>query len=191
MRIGLTLSSWMRRNHDILHNILHIVLLGLQIVATFWIGFTANAIQNQNYEIQKSLYDFEPQISGFTNGIIWVYEHKYEAVANVEILINSPHAGNFTLQINKFYPFEQYLEPERIAENHLSLQNEIRDVTFPQAYKYRGDVKLIAHIYPKQNLSETYFFVGVLEFEIVYCDLPENKMYNRFFNGTVFYEFVQ
>jgi len=181
----------MRRNHDILHNILHIVLLGLQIGATFWIGFTANAIRNQNYEIQKSLYDFEPQISGFTNGIIWVYEHKYETVANVEILINSPHAGNFTLQISKFYPFEQYLEPERIAENHFNLQNKIRDVTFPQAYRYRGDVKLIAYIYPKQNLSEIYFFVGVLEFEIVYYDSSENKMYSKFFNGTVFYEFTQ
>lgn len=112
-------------------------------------------------------------------------------MANVEILINSPHAGNFTLQIRKFYPFEQYLEPERIAENHFSLQNKIRDVTFPQAYKYKGDVKLIAYIYPKQNLSEIYFFVGVLEFEIVYCDLSENKMYNKFFNGTVYYEFVQ
>jgi len=59
VKFGLTLFSWMRQNYDILHNILHIVLLGLQIVATFWIGFTANAIRNQNYEIQKALYDFE------------------------------------------------------------------------------------------------------------------------------------
>jgi hypothetical protein len=183
----LEICSWIRKNHGILH----IVLLALQLGAAFWIGWTANTIQNQNYSIQKALYDFEPQISGFVNGIIWVYEHKYQAVANIEVLINAPHSGNFTLQISKFYPFEQYLEPGRSQENHLNLQDKVRDAMFPQAYRYRGDVNLVAYVYLKHNLTETYFFAGVLEFEIVYYDVPRNKMHSKLFNGTVYFEFSE
>ena len=142
-------------------------------------------------KFKKTLYDFEPQISGFTNGIIWIYQYKYQAVANIEVLVNSPHSGNFTLQVNRFYPKTEYLDPERLGENHMDLQNPVRDTTYPQAYRFRADVNLIAYIYPKQNLTELYFNAGVLEFQIVYCDVPKNIIHNEFFNGTVWFEFAQ
>ena len=176
-----------------MHDILHIVLLLAQIVIICQFYTIANTIQSQNYEIQKALYDFEPQISGFVNGIIWVYEYKYEATANIEILINAPHSGNFTLMISKFYPTSENLDPEKLYLNHFELKENVRDVTYPQAYKFKGDIKLYAHIYPKSDMPENivYFNAGVLEFEIVYYDVAENKMYIQLFNGTVWFEFSE
>jgi len=40
--------------------------------------------------LRSQYYD----VTKFVNGIIWVYQYKYQAVANIEILINSPHSGN-------------------------------------------------------------------------------------------------
>ncbi len=184
--------NWIKKEHKSLN----ILLVVFQIVIAFWIGWsanrigeTANIIQRQNYEIQKALYDFEPQISGFVNGRIWVYEHQYQAVADIEVLINAPHTGNFTLIISQFYPYEQYIDLEEW--NHLTLQESIRDTTFPQAYRFRAEVNLRASITPKQNLTVFAFYAGALEFEIVYCDVPENKMYLEYFNGSVWFQFSE
>jgi hypothetical protein len=180
--------KWLKNNHDSLH----VSLLIIQVIGVIFIGIFANNIQSQNYQIQKTLYDFEPQISGFTNGIIWVYQHEYQATANIEILINSPHSGNFTLQVNRFYPKTEYLDPERLGENHLDIQSPIRDAVYPQAYRFRADVNLIAYICPKQNLTNIAFFnAGMLEFQIVYNDIPRKAIYTKLFNGTVYFEFAQ
>jgi len=173
------------------HDSIHVILLVAQLLGVIAIGIFTYNIQAQNYGIQKALYDFEPQISGFCNGIIWVYEHKYQAVANIEVLINAPHNGNFTLLVNNFYPKTDYLDLERIGENHLELEKPVRDSTYPQAYRFRADVNLIAYIYPKQNLTELFFNAGVLEFQIVYWDVPKTTMHTKPFNGTVWYEFAQ
>jgi hypothetical protein len=184
----LNVWEWLKNNHDSLH----VILLIAQIIATGFIGYFAYNIQAQNYQIQEALYDFEPQINGFVNDIIWVYEHEYQAVANIEVLINSPHSGNFTLQVNRFYPKTEYLNPERLGENHLDLQSPIRDSIYPQAYRFRANVNLIAHIYPKQNLTNIVFFnAGVLEFQIVYYDISKKISYTKLFNGTVWFEFAQ
>jgi len=159
-----------------------------QTIGVIMIGYFANNIQYQNYQIQRLLYDFEPQISGFCNGIIWVYENTHEAVANIEILINAPHTGNFTLLVNRFYPYEEHLDSQSMDANRLELKDAVRDATYPQAYRFRAYVKLLAFIYPKQNTTETYFYVGTLEFKIIYCDIPKNAIYCKLFNGTVWFE---
>jgi hypothetical protein len=182
----LNVWEWLKNNHDSFH----VVLLILQIIATASIGYFAYAIQSQNYQIQKVLYDFEPQVSGFTNGIIWVYEHNHQAVASIEVLINAPRSGNFTLLVNRFYPQTDYLDPDELALNHMDLKDPIRDTTYPQAYRFRADVSLIAYIYPKQNLTNIVNFnAGVLEFQIVYYDVPMKTLHTVFFNGTVWFEF--
>ena len=180
--------SWLKNNHDSIH----VILLIVQIVGVFWIGIVANNLQSQNSDIQKALYDFEPQVSGFSNGIIWVYEHSNQAVANNEILINAPHSGNVTLLVNRFYPQTEYLDPQKLGENQAGLKNPIRDTTYPQAYRFRGDVNLIANIYPDQNLTNIDFFpAGQLEFQIVYFDVPKNTLHTVFFNGTVWFQFAK
>lgn len=180
--------TWLKDNHDSIH----VILLIVQIAGVISIGIFANNIQSQNSEIQKALYDFEPQVSGFSNGIIWVYEHNSQAVANIEILINAPHTGNFTLLVNRFYPLTEYLDPEKLGENHMDLKDPIRDATYPQAYRFRADVNLIAYIYPNQNLTNMAFFnAGQVEFQIVYFDVPKNSLHTVSFNGTVWFEFAQ
>jgi hypothetical protein len=174
------------------HSSLHVILLVGQIVAVSFVGLFAYNIQSQNYDIQKALYDFEPQVSGLSNGIIWVYEHNNQAVANIEVLINAPHTGNFTLLVNRFYRLTEYLDPEKLGENQVGLKDPIRDATYPQAYRFRADVNLIANIYPNQNLTNIDFFpAGQLEFQIVYFDVPKNSLHTIFFNGTVWFEFAQ
>jgi len=175
-----------------IHNILHIVLLIVQIIIIYQFYTVANAIQLQNYEIQKTLYDFEPQINGFVNGIIWVYEYQHETTANIEIFINAPHSGNFTLKISNFYPDKRYIDVIPYL-TPFSLKETIRDVTYPQTYRFKGDVKLLVYIYPKSNISPYIidFPAGVLEFEVIYCDIAENKQYSKLFNGTVRYQFSQ
>lgn len=180
--------KWLEGHHDSLH----VVLLIGQIVAVSFVGLFAYNIQSQNYDIQKALYDFEPQVSGFSNGIIWVYEHNNQAVANIEVLINAPHSGNFTLSVSRFYPLTEYLDPESLEENHMDLKDPIRDATYPQAYRFRADVNLIAFIYPNKNLTNISFFhAGQLEFQISYFDVPKNSLHNLSFNGTVVFEFAQ
>lgn len=180
-----------KKNHYFVTDILPVITLIVQFVAFIVIGYFAYNIQAQNFEIQKTLYDFDPQISGFANGIIWVYQYKNDAVASIEVLINAPHSGNFTLQVNHFYLQEQYLDSERIGENHLELKSPIRDTTYPQGYRFRGDVALLARICPKQNLTELSFNAGVLEFEIVYWDIPRETLHTKLFNGTVWFESAQ
>jgi hypothetical protein len=180
--------KWLKDNARTLYKCIHIILTICQVIGVILIGYFANNIQSQNYQIQRALYDFEPQINGFCNGIIWVYENTHEAVANIEILINAPHAGNLTLLVNKFYPYKENLDPQNIDANHLDLKDAVRDVTYPQAYRFRADVKLLTFVYPKQNITQSYFYVGTLEFKIIYYDIPKNTIYFHLFNGTVYFE---
>jgi hypothetical protein len=184
----LKLRRWLRHYHDALHAFLLVV----QILGVFLIGWFANSIATQNYQIQKALYDFEPQISGFVSGFIQVTQYNPQAVASVDILINAPHSGNFTLYVNHFYPTSPYLDPDNLKLNRLSLINDVRDATYPQAYRFRGDITLSAMIYPKQNLTNIVSFpAGMLEFQIDYYDVPKNTRYTELFNETVRYEFAQ
>jgi hypothetical protein len=167
-------------------------LLIAQILAVSFVGFFAYKIQSQNYDLQKALYDFEPQVSGFVNGYIYVYENNHQAVANIEILINAPHSGNVALSVNRFYPQTDYLDPEKLGQNNIGLGDSVIDTTYPQAYRFRADVPLIAYIYPKQNLTNIVFFdAGRLEFQIFYHDVPKNTSQTVLFNGTVRFEFPQ
>ena len=186
---GINMSEiwkWLKNNHECMGVILTIC----QVIGVILIGCFANNIQSQNYQIQRALYDFEPQISGFCSGIIWVYENTHQTAASIEILINAPHAGNLTLLVNRFYPYEENLDSQNINANHIDLKDAVRDVSYPQAYRFRADVKLLAFIYPKRNTIEPYFYVGTLEFKITYCDIPKNAIYCNLFNGTVWFQFA-
>lgn len=186
----LNVWKWLKDNHDSFH----VILLILQILATGAIGYFAYKIQlqnvniqSQNSEIQKMLYDFEPRISGFA-GDIWVHGYIYQTTTTIELLINSPHSGNFALRVNRFYAESEYLDPEKISLNHLDLNESIRDATYPQAYRFKGNVNLVGHLYAEQNLTGVDFFrAGRLEFNILYFDTV-NKTYSVFFNGTVMYQ---
>lgn len=171
---------------------LNVILLIVQIFGVFWIGIVANNLQSQNSDIQKALYDFAPQVSGFCNGYIWVYEYKDNTTANIEILINAPHSGNITLLVNRFYPLSEYFDPKKLGFDQFGLKDPIRDTTYPQAYRFRAEVNLIANLYPSQNLTNIDFFpAGQLEFEILYFDVPKNTLYTTFFNGSVYFQFVK
>lgn len=172
------------------HPFFHILLLASQLVIAFWIGISAYQISVQNVEIQKALYDFEPQMSGFV-GDIWVHGYSDETSADVEILIIAPHAGNFTLEINRVHLLEQYLNSSLSWLNRIDMIQDVRDVTYPHAYKYKADVYLEAVIFVKPELVLQYEFfkVGVVEFRLIYYDVPENSMYSKLFNGTVWFQF--
>lgn len=191
MLFKLKLRRWLRHYHNFLH-VISIILLGIQIIGVFLIGYYANSLAAQNYQIQKALYDFEPQISGFVNDLIQVTQYNPQAVASIDILINAPRSGNFTLYVNHFYPTSSDLDPQNLLLNHFSLTNEVRDNTYPQAYRFRGDITLSATIYPKQNLTNVVSFpAGSLEFQIIYFDVPMKTFYTKLFNGTVMYNFPQ
>jgi hypothetical protein len=182
-RIKNALESIKRR-----HDELHIIALAVQILVTLLIAYFAYTIQRQNYDLQRTLYDFEPQVSGFCNGVIFVYKNKFTTEANIEILINAPRSGKFILETNRFYPFPDYLDPDSLKLNNMVLKDAVRDSTYPQSYRYRGLVGLVAYIYPMENLTVVAFQAGALEFKITYFDVPKNTTYECFFNGTVRFE---
>ena len=179
--------KWLKNNHDSFHVVLLISQLFVTILATGIIGYFTYRIQEQNYNIQRALYDFEPQVRGYASNI-WVYGYNYQTTARIEILINSPHSGNFFLRVNQFYPESPYLDPTRLFDDRLDLNETIRGGTSPQSYTFKGDVSLVGHLYPIQNLNNTvFFYAGRLEFEILYYDVPMNKTYQAFFNAIVMY----
>lgn len=179
--------DWIRKNW---YSFFHIVLLASQLLVAFWIGISAYEISVRNMEIQKALYDFETQLSGFVDDI-WVHGFMDNTTATIELLIISPHVGNFTLEISNVYFFEQYLNSTLSWLNRISMIERVWDATYPQAYRYKADVHLEAVIFVKPELVLQYDFfkVGVVEFRLIYHDVPENVIYDKFFNGTVWFAF--
>ena len=158
-----------------------IIILILQVISLI-LSIGKYFINSQTLEIQRAIYDFEPQINGFVKGVIWV--HGCEATANIEISIISPHAGNFTLLINNFYPYKQYIDLKP-SLTPFGFKEKVGNVTFPQTCIFKRKINLLAQIYPKPNISESYFPIGVLEFKLLYYDVAKNEMYTKLFNESV------
>jgi hypothetical protein len=115
-----------------------------------------------------------------------------ETAIDVEILIISPHAGNFTLVINNVTYFEHYFDSSLLHMNRVSMNESVFEVTYPHAYKYKASVKLEALLFvrPELVLQQKPLKVGVLELKMDYCDVPENVRHSRLLTGDIWFEFA-
>lgn len=172
------------------HPFLHVILLLIQVAAFGFLSYTANTIASQNAQIQEALYNFQPRISGYC-GIIWLRAYEfysnYQTYADVKVFIISPHPGEFNLTSDVFYPFEDNVDMN-YSQNKFYMQTNVRDITYPQAYKYEASVPLSAWVKPDKSIGEM-MYVGKLEFKIGYTDSQGNSI-SQFFNASVFFELI-
>ena len=182
-------KSWFGKNW---HDFLHIILLTIQILATIWISYSAYLITQQNAELQRALYDFEPRVSISADQILVRGFSSEQTVVNAKVVVISPHLGSYTIEISKLNFFETYFNSSLDNFRQISMLESVNQATYPQVSEYSSTfhLKTTLFVYPFYVLQKEDLKVGSLGLKLTYLDAIKNISYYAYYDADIWFRFA-
>jgi len=130
--------------------ILNVVVLVISLGTNIYLTSVNNSISQQNLELQKTVYNYAPFVTGFQQEVTTVRYETQRGTMKAKVVIISPHAGYYNITLVNYTLFQENLDMNH--ENHVGLEQEIMFRSTPiGAILYDQDIAIWTMLFPSSD----------------------------------------
>jgi hypothetical protein len=169
--------------------ILSLIVLIISLIVNINLTNVNNSINQQNLELQRTIYDYVPFVTGFQQEMSVAKYESQSGTMNVRVVIIGPHAGYYNITLANYTLFKENLDLNH--QNQVGLaQDVIFRTTTPGANSYDENIELWTMLFPSSDYLPPKSLaaripVATLVFEVVYYDRQTLNTTESQFQGSL------